>query len=169
MFVYCELSFCGLTLKKKLISTLQALNFPEFSFRFKNSENKISIFDVIRKKFVILQPEEWVRQHCVQYLIQVKGYPTSLINVEKELKINDLKKRYDIVVFNPDGSILIMVECKAFKIKIDQTTFDQIARYNLTLNAKYLMVTNGLNHYYCQMDFKNERYHFLKDIPQHNS
>lgn len=148
---------------------MQALNFPEFSFRFKNNENKISIFDVIRKKFVILQPEEWVRQHCVQYLITVKGYPLSLINVEKELTINDLKKRYDIVVFNPDGSILIMVECKAYKIKIDQTTFDQIARYNLALNAQYLMVTNGINHYYCQMDFKNERYHFLKDIPQYNS
>lgn len=148
---------------------MQALNFPKFSFRFKNSENKISIFDVIRKKFVILQPEEWVRQHCVQYLIEIKGYPLSLINVEKELTINDLKKRYDIVVFNPDGSILIMVECKADKIKIDQTTFDQIARYNLALNAKYLMVTNGLNHYYCQMDFKNECYNFLKDIPKYNT
>lgn len=167
--VYCKLSFLWFNFEKKLISTLQTLNFPEFSFRFKNSENKISIFDVIRKKFVILQPEEWVRQHCVQYLIQVKGYPATLINVEKEFKINGLKKRYDVVVFNSDGSILITVECKAFKIKIDQTTFDQIARYNLTLKAKYLMVTNGLNHYYCQMDFINERYHFLKDIPHYNA
>ncbi|AEH02689.1 type I restriction enzyme HsdR N-terminal domain-containing protein [Lacinutrix sp. 5H-3-7-4] len=144
---------------------MQELNFPKFSFRFKNSENKVSIFDAIRKKFVILQPEEWVRQHCVQYLIDVKGYPKSLINVEKELKINDLKKRYDIVVFNTNGSIHLIVECKAPKIKISQSTFDQVARYNLALNATYLMVTNGLNHYYCMMDFEAEKYNFLQDIP----
>lgn len=147
---------------------MQALNFPKFSFRFKNSENKISIFDEIRKKFVILQPEEWVRQHCVQFLMIEKKYPKSLINVEKELIVNDLKKRYDIVVFNPDGSIHLIVECKAPEIKINQDTFDQIARYNRALNAKYLMVTNGLNHYYCQIDFENERYDFLKDIPDYN-
>ncbi|HLV39710.1 MAG TPA: type I restriction enzyme HsdR N-terminal domain-containing protein [Xanthomarina sp.] len=116
---------------------------------------------------MILQPEEWVRQHCVQYLILEKNYPQSLINVEKELKVNDLKKRYDIVVFNTDGTIHIIVECKAPQIKINQDTFDQIARYNLALNATYLMVTNGLNHYYCQMDFKNERYQFLEDIPDY--
>jgi hypothetical protein len=148
---------------------LQKLNFPEFSFRFKNNENKVSIFDCIRKKFVILQPEEWVRQHCVLYLMEVKKYPISLINVEKELTINDLKKRYDIVIFNPDGSILLIVECKAPKININQTTFDQIARYNTALNSTYLMVTNGINHYYCQMDFENERYQFLKDIPEYSS
>lgn len=143
------------------------LNFPKFSFRLKNSENKVSIFDPIRKKFVILQPEEWVRQHCIQYLIQYKGVPKSLINIEKELVINDLKKRYDIVVFNPNGSIYLIVECKAPKIKIKQNTFDQIARYNLALNATYLMITNGLNHYYCQMDFNAEKYQFLKDIPDY--
>jgi len=148
---------------------MQELNFPKFSFRFKSSENKISIFDDIRKKFVILQPEEWVRQHCVQYLMQVKGYPKSLINVEKELIVNKLRKRYDIVIFNPDGSIHVIVECKAPKINITQDTFDQIARYNLTLNATYLMVTNGLNHYYCQMDFEAEHYNFLQDIPNYNA
>jgi hypothetical protein len=146
---------------------VQQLNFPTYSFRFKNSENKVSIFDAIRKKFVILQPEEWVRQHCVLYLMEEKNYPKSLINVEKELIINDLKKRYDIVVFNPDGSIHLIVECKAPKIPIKQNTFDQVARYNLALNATYLMVTNGLHHYYCQMDFDAERYHFLKDIPEY--
>ena len=144
---------------------MQLLNFPKFSFRFKNSENKISIFDEIRKKFVILQPEEWVRQHCVKYLITEKKYPKSLINVEKELIINELKKRYDIIVFNPDGTIHLIVECKAPNISINQDVFDQIARYNLSLKATFLMVTNGLNHYYCQMDFENERYSFLKDIP----
>jgi Type I restriction enzyme R protein N terminus (HSDR_N) len=148
---------------------MQALNFPKFSFRFKNSENKPFIFDEIRKKFVVLQPEEWVRQHCVQYLIREKKYPKSLINVEKELKINGLKKRYDIVIFNPDGSIRLIVECKAPKITINQNTFDQIARYNLALNAEYLMVTNGINHYYCTMDFKEKRYQFLRDIHNYNT
>lgn len=148
---------------------MQKLNFPTYSFRFKNNENKVSIFDVIRKKFMVLQPEEWVRQHCVLYLINEKKYPISLINVEKELKVNGLKKRYDIVVYNPDGSIHLIVECKAPKIKIDQTTFDQIARYNLTLKASYLMVTNGLNHYYCMMDFNAEKYQFLKDIPNYET
>lgn len=146
---------------------LQQLNFPKFSFRFKNSENKISIFDVIRKRFVVLQPEEWVRQHCIHYLIDVKKYPKSLINVEKELIINTLRKRYDIVVFNPDGSIHLIVECKSPSVTIDQSTFDQIAQYNMALNATYLMITNGLNHYYCQMDFKNKKYQFLKDIPNY--
>jgi hypothetical protein len=123
---------------------------------------------VIRKRFFILQPEEWVRQHCVHYLMNEKNYPQSLINVEKELTVNDLKKRYDIVIFNNDGSIHLIVECKAPKININQDTFDQIARYNLSLNATYLMVTNGLNHYYCQMDFENEKYIFLKDIPEYS-
>ncbi|WP_445738659.1 type I restriction enzyme HsdR N-terminal domain-containing protein [Mariniflexile sp.] len=144
---------------------MQALNFQKFPFRFKNSENKISIFDEIRKKFVVLLPEEWVRQHCVQYLMIDKKYPKSLINVEKELVINELKKRYDIVIFNPDGSIHLIVECKAPKITINQDTFDQVARYNIALQATFLMVTNGINHYYCQMDFENERYDFLEDIP----
>jgi len=146
---------------------VQKLNFPTYSFRFKNNENKRFIFDEIRKKFMVLQPEEWVRQHCVQYLMEERNYPKSLINVEKELKVNGLKKRYDIVVYNSDGSIQLIVECKAPSITINQSTFDQIARYNLALNAKYLMITNGINHYYCTMDFKEERYHFLKDIPNY--
>ncbi len=145
---------------------MQKLNFPTYSFRFKNSENKMAIFDEIRKKFVWLSPEEWVRQNVVRYLIDEKKYPKSLINVEKALKINGLTKRYDVVVFNSDGSILILIECKAPEIKISQTTFDQIARYNLTLKANYLMITNGLNHYFCSMDFEKGRYDFLEDLPQ---
>ena len=146
---------------------MQELNFPKFSFRFKNRENKTSIFDEIRKKFVILQPEEWVRQHCIHYLIQHKKYPKSLINVEKELKVNTLSKRYDIVVYNSNGSIRLIVECKSPKIAINQSAFDQIAIYNHNLKATYLMVTNGLNHYYCKMDFEKKRYQFLKDIPNY--
>lgn len=141
------------------------LNFPKFSFRLKNSENKTHIFDEIRKKFVVLQPEEWVRQHCIQFLVEELKYPKTLINVEKELKINGLRKRYDIVIYNPDGSIFLIVECKSPQIKITQTTFDQIAQYNMVLNSEYLMVTNGINHYYCQMDFKNKSYVFSKEIP----
>jgi len=146
---------------------MQKLNFPQYSFRFKNSENKVSVFDVIRKKFVILQPEEWVRQNCVHYLITHKNIPKLLINVEKKLEVNGLTKRYDIVVFKSDGNLRLIVECKAPKIRIDQTTFDQIARYNLELKAEYLMVTNGIDHYYCQMDFENQRYVFLEDIPKY--
>jgi len=146
---------------------MQQLNFPVYNFRFKNSENKVAIFDEIRKKFIILSPEEWVRQHVVQYFLQEKKYPKSLINVEKLLKINGLTKRYDVVVFNPDGSIFILVECKAPEIKIAQNTFDQIARYNLTMKAEFLMITNGHNHYFCQMDFENEKYNFLHELPHY--
>ena len=148
---------------------MQNLNFPTYSFRLKNSENKTHIFDVVRKKFVVLQPEEWVRQHCIQYLIQEKNYPISLINVEKVVLINGLKKRYDIVVFDSNGSLVLVVECKAPKVKISQTTFDQIARYNLTLKAHYLMVTNGLNHYFCTMNYNNESFEFLKTLPDYNT
>jgi hypothetical protein len=143
------------------------LNFPTYTFRFKNSENKVSIFDEIRKKFIILTPEEWVRQHVVHYLINEKKYPKSLINVEKVLTINKLRKRYDVVVFNPDGTIHILVECKAPEVKISQATFDQIARYNMTMKARFLNVTNGLSHYYCQMDFENEKYEFLHSLPDY--
>jgi len=146
---------------------VQKLNFPTYSFRLKNRENKRLIFDDIRKKFMVLQPEEWVRQHCVRFLIEEKQYPKSLINVEKELKVNGLNKRYDIVIYNSDGSIHLIVECKSPKITINQDTFDQIARYNLTLNASYLMVTNGINHYYCKIDSETECYQFLKDIPDY--
>jgi hypothetical protein len=147
---------------------MQKLNFQQYDFRFKNSENKVSIFDEIRKKFIILTPEEWVRQHVVQFLLEEKKYPKSLINVEKVLKVNGLRKRYDAVVFNLNGSIEVLVECKAPKVKITQATFDQIARYNMTMNAKFLMVTNGLNHYFCQMDFENEKYVFLNQLPEYN-
>ncbi|MEX2350186.1 MAG: type I restriction enzyme HsdR N-terminal domain-containing protein [Flavobacteriaceae bacterium] len=148
---------------------MQELHFPSYNFRFKSSENKISIFDEIRKKFVILTPEEWVRQHVVHFLITEKNFPKSHLNVEKELVLNQTKKRYDVVVFNKDGSIHLIVECKAPQINITQETFDQIARYNLSLKANYLMVTNGLLHYYCRLDYENEQYVFLKQIPKYSA
>ena len=144
---------------------MQELNFPRYTFRFKNSENKPFIFDPVRKKFVRLTPEEWVRQHTLNYLINHYNYPLSLINVEKEMRLHGTKKRYDIVVFNSDGSINIIVECKAPEVPVTQTTFDQIARYNLALESTYLMVTNGLQHYYCLLDYTEEKYVFLKEIP----
>ena len=146
---------------------MQELNFPKYDFRFKNSENKVYIFDVIRKKFILLQPEEWVRQHLVHNLIFDKKYPKGLINVEKQLKVNKLVKRYDVVVFNSDASIEILVECKSPKINITQTVFDQIARYNMYLKANYLFVTNGLEHFYCKMNFEHKKYTFLKGIPKY--
>lgn len=147
---------------------MQKLNFPSYSFRFKNSENKVAIFDEIRKKFIILTPEEWVRQHVVSFILEEKKYPKSHVNVEKLIKVNDLNKRYDVVVFQPNGDLHLLVECKAPGVPINQSTFDQIARYNLTLKAKYLMVTNGLNHYFCQMDFENEKYVFLENLPEYS-
>lgn len=144
---------------------MRDLNFPKFQFRFKNSENKLFIFDDIRKKYVYLTPEEWVRQHVVHYLILVKGYPKSYINVEKVVKINNMNKRYDVVVFNPKGEIFLLVECKEPNVPITQKVFDQIARYNSNLNAQFLMVTNGLNHYYCKLDYENKNYQFLIDLP----
>ncbi len=145
---------------------MQQLHFPKYQFRFKNIENKIHIFDCIRKKFVVLTAEEWVRQHCVNYLIEEKKIPFSLINIEKMVLINGIKKRYDCIVFKPNGSIYLLVECKAPIVEIDQQTFDQIAQYNFVLKADYLMVTNGLNHYFCQMDFENSQYTFLQDLPK---
>ncbi|WP_010522520.1 type I restriction enzyme HsdR N-terminal domain-containing protein [Aquimarina agarivorans] len=148
---------------------MQQLAFPAYTFRVKNSENKTTIFDIVRKKFVVLTPEEWVRQHVLHQFIFDKKYPLTLINVEKEIKVNNTRKRYDIVVYNPSGSIHILVECKAPKIKITQQTFDQVARYNLTLKGNYQMVTNGLEHYFCQIDYENEAYHFIPELPPYSS
>ncbi|SDH95337.1 type I restriction enzyme HsdR N-terminal domain-containing protein [Myroides phaeus] len=148
---------------------MQRLNFLSFDFRFKNSENKLSIFDVIRKKFILLTPEEWVRQHVVHDLLYVKKYPISLISVEKVVRINGMTKRYDVVVFKPNGEIAILIECKAPQINITQQTFDQIARYNFQLRADFLYVTNGLNHYYCKMDYEQSKYIFLKNLPDYKN
>ena len=147
---------------------MEALNFKNYSFRLKKADDKLWIFDLIRRKYVVLQPEEWVRQHVVHFLIEEKGYPKSLINVEKKLSVNGLTKRYDVVVYSKKGVVFLVVECKAPSVTITQQTFDQIARYNLSLNAQYLMVTNGINHYYCQTDYNQYKYIFLADLPHYN-
>lgn len=144
---------------------MQSLNFRSYSFRFKNKENKPLIFDEIRKKFVVLQPEEWVRQHVLHFLIYDKGYPRNRIQVEKQIKVNSLTKRFDIIVYEPNGSIQMLVECKSPTTPIIQVVFDQIAQYNRTLKAKLLIITNGLDHYFFRVDTENEKYEFIKDIP----
>jgi hypothetical protein len=144
---------------------MQELNFPHYSFRLKASENKTLIFDIVRKKYVVLTPEEWVRQHVIHFLHNEKKYPISLMTVEKQVKINSLTRRTDIVVYNREGNPSIIVECKAPSVPISQATFDQIARYNLKLEAQFLMVTNGLNHYHCIMDHENQSYLFLQELP----
>ena len=147
---------------------MQTLNFKKYPLRLKNSENRWWIFDVIRKKFVVLQPEEWVRQHWVHHLIEEKGYPKSLINVEKKLVLNGLTKRYDLVVYDSYGAPQVLIECKAPNVKISQASFDQIAQYNSIINSPLLMVTNGINHYFCKINSENNSYQFLKDLPEYS-
>lgn len=144
------------------------LNLPKYSFRIKNKENKLYIFDRIRKKDLILTDEEWVRQNFVSFLHEDKKYPLSLIAIEKQCLVNELTKRTDILVFDKTGAPHIIVECKAMHVKISQDVFDQIARYNMTLKAKYLVVTNGLEHYYCQMNHHLKQYDFLKELPNYS-
>ena len=144
------------------------LNLPTYSFKIKSKENILYIFDILRKKNVVLTPEEWVRQNYIQFLISEKKYPKSLIAIEKQLKINNLIKRTDILIFDKNGLPYIIVECKSPKVKITQDVFDQIARYNLKLQAKYLIVTNGIQHFYCQMDHQQMKYDFLKEIPNYS-
>jgi len=146
---------------------MRKLNFPSYSFKTKSKENKSYIWDVIRKKYIQITPEEWVRQHSIAFLITEKKYPAMWMSVEKQFTINGQHKRADIVVYSKSLHPYIVVECKAPNIKITQDTFDQIARYNLSLGAKYLMVTNGLQHFYCQMDFEKETYIFLEMLPEY--
>ena len=146
---------------------MEKLNFPDYLFSLKSKENKLYIFDVIRKKWLVLTPEEWVRQHCVHFLVNDKNHPVSLIQVEKTIEVNQTKKRYDLIAYNKNKEVEILLECKSPKVTITQKTFDQIAQYNFTLKSKYLMITNGIKHYYCQMDFDKKSYTFLKELPQY--
>ena len=141
------------------------MNLPEYSFTTRNLEKSPEIFDSIRKKFVALTPEEWVRQNFVKYLIEEKKYPKSLLAIEKEITVNRLKKRCDVVIYNRDLKPIIIVECKSPSVKINQETFDQAARYNLSLNVEYLIITNGLNHYCCIIDEEKKAYIFKEEIP----
>lgn len=144
---------------------MHKLNLPTYQFQFQNKDGRVEIFDVVRKKHVVLTPEEWVRQHFIQYLINQKGFPPSLMQLEKPLNYNQLDKRSDIVIYDKTAQPMVMVECKAPQVSITQDTFDQIARYNFSLRVKYLIVTNGINHFCCKMDYQTTSYAFIEQIP----
>jgi len=151
------------------MNLLQPLDLPPYPFKLTDQNGQLFIFDEIRKKQIMLTPEEWVRQHYVRYLIQSKGYPKSLIKLEGGLKLHGMQKRSDVVVFNTQGQKILMVECKAPDVVIDQKVFDQIARYNMTHKIELLAVTNGLQHYYCTIDFDKSSYQFIAELPTYKS
>jgi type I site-specific restriction endonuclease len=143
------------------------LNLPQYSFRIKEKSGKKLIFDGFRRKWVALTPEEWVRQNFVRYLTEEKHFPSSLVAVERSLRMNRRDFRTDIVLFSKSGNPLVVVECKAPEVKISQLVFDQVARYNLDLRVSYLIVTNGLEHYCCRFDQQQLSYTFLPEIPDY--
>ncbi|XOD69581.1 MAG: type I restriction enzyme HsdR N-terminal domain-containing protein [Flavobacteriales bacterium AspAUS03] len=140
------------------------LNFPSYHFRMQSKDNKAYIFCVVRKKFYLLTPEEWVRQHVIRFLTDVKGYDLAGIAVEVPLQLNRLDRRLDVLVYK-QAQPHIIVECKRPNVKLSQGVFDQIARYNIALGSAYLMITNGLIHFFYQLDETHEQFLFLKDLP----
>ncbi len=144
---------------------LPKLNLPNTKLKIKLVEETTQVFDEVRKKYFKLTPEEWVRQNFIHYLNKEKNYPFGLMGVEKMVKYNSLKTRADIVIYNLEGKPNVIVECKAPEVKITQDTFNQIAKYNSQLKVKYLIVTNGMKHFCCQMDYENNKITFLEDVP----
>ncbi len=145
-------------------STLEHLNFPDFSFRVREQGQSKQIFDSVRRRFVALTPEEWVRQNLIQFMLEVYQYPLSLMAVEKIVKVNGLSQRADIVVYDRAGSPWLIAECKAPSVKISQDTFLQAARYNFSLNVSYLLLTNGHEHF-CLMRGINQ-FEFMESLPK---
>ena len=144
---------------------MQKLNLPEYSFKIKTSEGKSFIFDSFRKKYVRLTPEEWVRQNFIMFLVDDKKYSPALITVEAAVKVNGNPQRADLVVFDRKGNRALVAEFKAPEVKISQQTFDQIVRYNMQLKVKFLIVSNGMEHYCCSINYVENSYAFLQDIP----
>ena len=145
---------------------MQALNFPCYDIKQRHEKGKIYIYAHIRRKYVVATPEEWVRQHLIRFLIEERNFPKSLIAVETALTVNGLKRRTDLIVFDKKTrKVCLIAECKAPNVKISQSVFEQIARYNIRLQTNFLIVTNGLKHYCCQINLKEKTYHFLNDIP----
>ena len=140
---------------------------PIYKLKMKEIGKNIYIFDEIRKKYLLLTPEEWVRQNFIQYLNQEKKFPIGLIGVEKIVSYNFIKNRLDIIVYDHSGNPYLIVECKAPHVNINQETFYQIGKYNSQLKAKYLVVTNGNKHYCCEMNYHNNEINFLKEIPEY--
>lgn len=143
------------------------LNLPQYTIQIKKSGGRTLVFDKVRRKFITLTPEEWVRQHFIHFLTGEKKVPESLISVEKEHRLDKMKKRTDLVIYSSDLSILMIVECKAPSVKITEETFHQVVRYNLALNSRLLTVTNGIQHYCCLIDRKTQSYKFLQAIPEY--
>lgn len=146
---------------------MQPLNFPHYEFRLRQSDEKQQIFDIARKKFVALTPEEWVRQHILHHLHQAKSVPLSLIGVEVSLKLNSLVKRADLVVYARTGKPLMLIECKAPGVSVSQLVFDQAARYDMIFHVNFMLITNGLSHYCCRFNHDEHSYSFLPDIPSY--
>lgn len=146
-----------------------ALNLPIFNYKLKEDCGKYFIFDSLRRKYILLTPEEWVRQHFVNYLIYYKGYPKGRIGNEISLSLNGRKRRCDTIIYRQDGTPLVIVEYKAPHIPVSQAVFDQIVRYNIVLQVEYLMVSNGNNHYCCRIDYEKQSYVFLDDIPMYDT
>ena len=146
-----------------------ALNLPTFEVKMKEDGIKKMIFDVIRRKYVALTPEEWVRQHFVHYLIEQLGYPQELLANEVEVTLNGTSKRCDTVLYDRELKARMIVEYKAADIPITQKIFNQIMRYNMVLRVDYLVVSNGISHYCCKMDYTNNNYEFLSVIPNYNA
>ncbi len=144
---------------------MQTLDFPYPPEKIRNENDRMSVFDVVRKRWFVLTPEEWVRQHLIQYLNRDKECPISLMAVEKMLRYNGMVRRSDLVVYSDQAKPLLLAECKAPEIKITKDVFDQAARYNMTLRVPFLMVTNGIEHFCCRINFENASYFFLKEIP----
>ena len=145
---------------------MNRLNLPAFEYKIKKEAGKIWILDSIRRKYVVLTPEEWVRQHFIHYLINDFKYPKSLFRVESGLKYNNMSKRSDIVIHNRQGNAWMLVECKSPDIKLTQKAFNQVAVYNMTIGAKYLAVTNGMAHYCCEAKTAEQEAAFLTEFPQ---
>ena len=149
------------------ILNMQKLNLPTFNFKFKEKESSVLIFDEIRKKYVKLTPEEWVRQNFLMFLNTAKHCPLNLMALEMPFTQNETDKRSDIVVYNKTGQIIILVECKAPSVQLSQKVFDQAAGYNLHLKSEILIITNGISHYCCKPDYENRKWMFMNDIPDY--
>ncbi len=143
----------------------KALSFPQAELKLTRKEGQVFVWCIIRKKSLVLTPEEWVRQHLIHFLIQEKQIPIGLIAAEMAIEINQLSRRCDVVVFGTDGKPRLIVECKAPEINLTEKTFNQIAQYNAALNVDLLMVTNGLQHIVCQIDRENTQLNYLEELP----
>ncbi|RNL54504.1 type I restriction enzyme HsdR N-terminal domain-containing protein [Pedobacter jejuensis] len=145
-----------------------SLNLPTYPFKITEKGDVVFIFDELRKKHLVLTPEEWVRQHFIQHLISEKKFPKSLIQIEGGLVLNQLQKRSDILVYNTEGNKLLLIECKAPKVKITQSVFDQAARYNSIHQAKWIALTNGLQHVYAKINHEKGSFDFIQELPDYN-